>query len=104
MDNGRLCPSGQFGTAEAYVSATALLKRFREHLDADAVLLLGTGESSDAYHMSSPHPDGLGARMAMQGALKMAGLQPSDIDYINLHGTATQTNDVAESKAVQHDD
>jgi 3-oxoacyl-[acyl-carrier-protein] synthase-1 len=51
--------------------------------------------------MSSPHPDGLGARMAMAGALKTAGLQPSDIDYINLHGTATPTNDAAECKAVQ---
>lgn len=83
-------------------AAFALLEHPPEHLDADAVLLVGIGESSDAYHMSSPHPDGLGARVAMQGALKMAGLQPSDIDYINLHGTATQTNDAAESKAVQH--
>ena len=69
-------------------------------MDTDAVLLLGVGESSDAYHMSSPHPDGLGARMAMQEALKMAGLQPTDIDYINLHGTATPSNDAAEGKAV----
>ena len=64
------------------------------------MLLLWIGESSDAYHMSSPHPDGLGARMAMQDALNMAGLQPSKIDYINLHGTATQSNDAAEGKAV----
>ena len=64
------------------------------------MLLLGIGESSDAYHMSSPHPDGLGARMAMQDALNMAGLKPADIDYINLHGTATQSNDAAEGKAV----
>ena len=53
------------------------------------MLLLGIGESSDAYHISSPHPDGLGARLAMQDALKMAGLKSSEIDYINLHGTAT---------------
>ena len=72
----------------------------RASLGDDAVLLLGTGESSDAHHMSSPHPEGLGARMAMQEALQRAGLQPSDIDYINLHGTATQTNDAAEGKAV----
>jgi 3-oxoacyl-[acyl-carrier-protein] synthase-1 len=52
--------------------------------------------------MSSPHPDGLGARMAMLDALKMAGLKSSDIDYIHLHGTATKSNDVAESKAVQY--
>ena len=66
------------------------------------MLLLGVGESSDAYHMSSPHPEGLGARRAMQDALAMAGLQPSEIDYINLHGTATQSNDAAEGRAVQH--
>lgn len=64
------------------------------------MLLLGAGESSDAYHMSSPHPDGLGARMAMAAALKAAGLQAGAIDYINLHGTATPSNDAAEGKAV----
>jgi 3-oxoacyl-[acyl-carrier-protein] synthase-1 len=52
--------------------------------------------------MSSPHPDGLGARMAMQEALKMANLKASDIDYIHLHGTATQNNDAAEAKAIQY--
>ena len=90
------------GISIGEAAAFALLERVPEHLDADAVLLLGTGESSDAYHMSSPHPDGLGARMAMQDALNMAGLQPGDIDYINLHGTATQSNDAAEGKAVHH--
>ena len=67
---------------------------------AGSVLLLGTGESSDAYHMSSPHPEGLGARLAMQAALRSAGLGTADIDYINLHGTATPANDAAEGKAV----
>jgi 3-oxoacyl-[acyl-carrier-protein] synthase-1 len=65
-----------------------------------AILLLGVGESSDAYHMSTPHPEGLGARIAMEQALGSAGLQPSEIDYINLHGTATKTNDASEDKAV----
>jgi len=92
------------GISIGEAAAFALLERTPEHpqenLSADAVLLLGIGESSDAYHMSSPHPDGLGARMAMQDALKMAGLKPSEIDYINLHGTATQSNDAAEGKAV----
>jgi 3-oxoacyl-[acyl-carrier-protein] synthase-1 len=50
--------------------------------------------------MSSPHPEGLGARMAMEAALRSAGLKPSDIDYVNLHGTATPANDAAEGKAV----
>ena len=88
------------GISIGEAAAFALLERVPEHGDDDAVLLLGVGESSDAHHMSSPHPDGLGARMAMQNALKMAGLRTDDIDYINLHGTATQTNDAAESKAV----
>ena len=69
-------------------------------LDDDAILLLGIGESSDAHHMSSPHPDGLGARLAMEQALATAGLDAGAIDYINLHGTATPTNDAAESRAV----
>jgi 3-oxoacyl-[acyl-carrier-protein] synthase-1 len=89
------------GISIGEAAAFALLEHAPEHLDADAVLLLGTGESSDAYHMSSPHPDGLGARIAMQDALNMAGLKPSEIDYINLHGTATPGNDTAECKAVQ---
>ncbi len=88
------------GISIGEASAFALLERPPEHLHTDAVLLLGIGESSDAYHMSSPHPDGLGARMAMQDALKTAGLDPCEIDYINLHGTATQSNDAAEGKAV----
>ena len=63
-------------------------------------VLLGVGESCDAHHMSAPHPEGLGARLAMQRALDAAGLTPADIDYINLHGTATRANDAAEDKAV----
>lgn len=88
------------GISIGEAAAFALLERAPQHLDADAVLLLGTGESSDAYHMSSPHPEGLGAQMAMREALDRAGLSPDDIDYINLHGTATPSNDAAEGKAV----
>ena len=84
------------GEAAAFVLLEAAPARPAD----DAVLLLGAGESSDAYHMSSPHPDGLGARLAMQAALAQAGLQPGDIDYINLHGTATPSNDSAEGRAV----
>lgn len=64
------------------------------------ISLLGTGESSDGYHMSSPHPDGKGAALAMRSALQCAGLRPEQIDYINLHGTASWVNDSAENKAV----
>ena len=88
------------GISIGEAAAFALLERAPQQLPGDAVLLHGIGESSDAYHMSSPHPEGLGARMAMQAALDMAKLQPSEIDYINLHGTATQSNDAAEGKAV----
>ncbi len=62
--------------------------------------LLGAGESNDGYHMSSPHPQGLGAVQAMRAALADAGLEPGAIDYVNLHGTATPNNDAAEDAAV----
>ncbi|NMG76065.1 beta-ketoacyl-ACP synthase [Aromatoleum diolicum] len=84
-------------------AAFALLERTPDTpqaLDNGAILLLGVGESSDAYHMSSPHPEGRGARAAMEAALASAGLGTGDIDYINLHGTATPNNDDAEGKAV----
>ena len=80
-------------------AAFALLERNTAPVSG-TVMLLGVGESSDAYHMSSPHPEGLGARMAMEAALRSAGLRPEDIGYINLHGTATPANDAAEGKAV----
>ncbi len=84
------------GEAAAFV----LLERAPQNAAADSVLLLGIGESSDAYHMSAPHPEGLGARRAMQAALQAAQLEPGDIDYINLHGTGTLSNDRSESQAV----
>jgi 3-oxoacyl-[acyl-carrier-protein] synthase-1 len=62
--------------------------------------LLGYGESSDAHHMSSPHPEGYGARLAIQDALERAALTPDAIDYINLHGTASQKNDEVEAGLV----
>ncbi len=66
----------------------------------NSIQLTGFGETSDAYHISTPHPDGQGAHDAMAQALNMAGLAPADIDYLNLHGTGTPSNDLAESKAV----
>ena len=77
-----------------------LLERLHAQHDEQSVCLLGVGESSDAYHMSSPHPDGAGARIAMQQALLSAGLAAEEIDYINLHGTATVIGDSAEDQAV----
>jgi 3-oxoacyl-[acyl-carrier-protein] synthase-1 len=67
----------------------------------DGPVLAGVGESCDAYHMSTPHPEGLGARLAMERALAAGGLAPEAVGYVNLHGTATRTNDVAEGRAVR---
>lgn len=66
----------------------------------EPVLLAGCGASSDAHHISAPAPDGAGAIQAMQQALKDTGLQPQQLDYVNLHGTATEHNDAMESQAV----
>ncbi len=98
-------PCRPFDTARDGISigeaaAFALLERPGGSLDAHTVLLVGTGESSDAYHMSSPPPDGRGARAAMQQALAAAALAPEDIEYINFHGTGTAGNDAAEARAV----
>ncbi|PZO18338.1 MAG: beta-ketoacyl-[acyl-carrier-protein] synthase II [Burkholderiales bacterium] len=99
----RPCDAGRNGISIGEGAAYALLERAdpdAPSLPADAVWLLGAGESSDAYHMSAPHPEGLGAQMAMQAALRSASLGADAIDYINLHGTATPANDSAEGKAV----
>ncbi|MBS0545693.1 MAG: beta-ketoacyl-[acyl-carrier-protein] synthase family protein [Proteobacteria bacterium] len=68
--------------------------------DESAVELLGIGESSDAHHISAPHPEGLGAEAAMRAALDDAGVGADAIDYLNLHATATPKNDDMESRAV----
>lgn len=62
--------------------------------------MVGGGLSADAYHLTAPHPEGLGAALVMKNALKDAGLKPEDVDYINVHGTATPLGDIAELKAV----
>lgn len=72
-----------------------------ERQGESATSLLGVGESSDAYHMSSPEPQGLGAEAAMRAALGQAGLEPEDVDHINTHGTGTKRNDEAESLALE---
>ena len=96
------CPfdPGRDGISIGEAAAFALLERAPDSLDPDAVMFLGIGESSDAYHMSSPHPEGKGAQAAMLQALSTAGLQAADIDYINVHGTGTPSNDNAEGRAV----
>ncbi len=88
------------GISIGEAAAVALLERVPDALAGNDVLLMGIGESSDAYHMSAPHPEGHGARRAMQAALSAAGMEPGAIDYINLHGTGTPSNDRSESQAV----
>jgi 3-oxoacyl-[acyl-carrier-protein] synthase II len=61
----------------------------------------GAGMSADAYHLTAPHPEGLGARLVMINALRDAGMQPENIDYINVHGTATPLGDISETKAIK---
>lgn len=65
------------------------------------VLIEGIGETSDAYHISAPHPEGLGAQAAMRQALATANRQPEDIDHVNAHGTGTHLNDTAEANAIK---
>ncbi len=87
------------GISISEAAAFALLERPTEN-PPDGVYLRGAGESSDAYHMSAPHPEGLGAQRAMEAALRSARLQAHEIDYVNLHGTSTPANDAAEGKAM----
>jgi 3-oxoacyl-[acyl-carrier-protein] synthase II len=63
--------------------------------------MVGEGESADAYHITASHPEGLGAKLVMKNALEDAGMQPEDIDYINVHGTSTHVGDISEAKAIK---
>ncbi len=82
-------------------AALFLMSRQPNVGQAESIALLGGGASSDAHHISAPEPNGIGAQQAMRAALKAAKLEASNIDYLNLHGTATQHNDAMESLAVQ---
>ena len=91
--------TGREGINLGEAAGFALLTRAASDAEDDTdVQLRGYGESSDAHHMSSAHPDGLGAELAMTAALKKAGLAFSEIDYVNLHGTGTRTNDDIEGR------
>ena len=63
--------------------------------------IVGSGATADAYHITAPHPEGLGARNVMRMALNDAKMNPEEIDYVNVHGTSTPLGDVAEVKAIQ---
>ncbi|MEO0556879.1 MAG: beta-ketoacyl-ACP synthase II [Bacteroidota bacterium] len=85
--------------------AGALILESLEHAQARGARiyaeLVGLGMSADAHHISAPHPEGLGAKLAMQQALRTAGLQPEEVDYLNMHGTSTPLGDIAETKAIK---
>jgi 3-oxoacyl-[acyl-carrier-protein] synthase-1 len=92
--------TGRDGISIGEGAGFALLEKTPGADEASSWRLFGVGESCDAHHMSTPHPEGLGAKLAMQAALESAGCRPGDIDYINLHGTATRSNDASEDRAV----
>lgn len=94
----RPCDAKRDGISIGEAAGFALLER-QDRGEAE-IALLGYGESSDAYHMSSPHPQGEGAYGSMKKALECAELRPEQIDYINLHGTATPANDSVEDQAL----
>ena len=85
--------------------AGAIVLESLEHARARGATILaevaGYAASSDAYHISAPHPEGAGAKLAMVNAMKDAGVQPADVDYINTHGTSTPLGDTAELKAIK---
>ena len=91
----RPCHAERTGISIGEAAGFALLER-----EGDGMHLLGAGASSDGYHMSSPHPEGVGAVLAMRQALADAGLDPAAVDWINLHGTGTRANDAMEDRAV----
>ncbi len=77
------------------------LEHAKKHGSPILAELVGVGLTGDAHHITSPPPDGEGAVRAMKGALDMAGLEPSDVDYVNAHGTSTQLNDASETAAIK---
>lgn len=95
----RPCAADRDGISIGEAAGLALIER-ATGADAGRVALLGAGASADGHHMSSPHPDGLGAVAAMRNALASAGIGPDAIDYINMHGTGTRANDAMEDRAV----
>lgn len=94
-------PLDQNRQGMAVAEGAAMLLLTTQKPEINTAELLGAGLSCDAYHAAAPHPEGQGAFMAMQNALADAGLTPEDISYINLHGTGTPDNDLAESKALR---
>jgi 3-oxoacyl-[acyl-carrier-protein] synthase-1 len=81
--------------------AFLLVERGDARANDPVAMLEGVGESSDAYHISAPHPEGLGARLSMERALAQADCSAAEIDHVNAHGTGTKLNDVSEAAAIE---
>ncbi|MBW6401919.1 beta-ketoacyl-ACP synthase [Roseomonas sp. HJA6] len=95
----RPCAEDRDGISIGEAAAFSLIERAGPE-DSGAIGLLGAGASADGHHMSSPHPEGLGALAAIEAALASAGVGPGAIDYVNMHGTGTRANDAMEDRAI----
>lgn len=96
----RPCDAARNGLSIGEAAGFALLEPEPRH--GGDIVFLGYGESSDAYHMSTPHPQGEGAATAIRRALSCAGMKANDIDYLNMHGTGSPANDRSEDLAIWH--
>ena len=96
----RPCDKDRDGLTIGEAAAFVFLEKTPHAENQSTSVLLGYGESSDAYHMSHPHPTGQGAIIAMEASLRSSHLSPSDIDFIHMHGTATKANDQTEDRAI----
>lgn len=102
LDSAPCCPNdaARAGISIGEAAGFALLERVEDAGDRALSMFLGYGESADAHHMSAPHPEGVGAELAMRKALERAGLAPGQVDYINQHGTGSRQNDQVEDAAI----
>ncbi len=85
-------------------AGTLILEEYEHAIKRGAKIyaeVVGCGMSADAHHLTAPHPDGLGAQLVMKNALKDANMQAEEVDYINVHGTATPLGDISETKAIK---
>ncbi|MDH5632391.1 MAG: beta-ketoacyl-[acyl-carrier-protein] synthase family protein [Gammaproteobacteria bacterium] len=96
----RPCAPDRSGISIGEAAGFAIVERAGSVGNHTGLALYGYGESSDAYHMSTPRPDGAGAALAMERALSCADLKPDAIGYVNMHGTASEVNDAMEDKAI----